>query len=98
MAKLRLLLGGDVENAKLLVSGFACAVTCEARQPKAWIARRGRFSLQCTLERIIPEVIMTQSEKKRRNMAKIAAAAFLKVLESKCGFKRIRVRRQGMER
>mmetsp|Transcript_67561 Transcript_67561/g.180553 ORF Transcript_67561/g.180553 Transcript_67561/m.180553 type:complete len:80 (-) Transcript_67561:1103-1342(-) len=56
MAKLRLLLGGDVENAKLLVSGFACAVTCEARQPKAWIARRGRFSLQCTLERIIPEV------------------------------------------
>eukprot|EP00292_Cryptomonas_paramecium_P023458 CAMPEP_0113697362 /NCGR_PEP_ID=MMETSP0038_2-20120614/22093_1 /TAXON_ID=2898 /ORGANISM="Cryptomonas paramecium" /LENGTH=187 /DNA_ID=CAMNT_0000620367 /DNA_START=33 /DNA_END=592 /DNA_ORIENTATION=+ /assembly_acc=CAM_ASM_000170 len=88
----------SARNPKMMVSAFAMAVTCEGNQPKDWIARKGQFSLQNTLERIIPEVILAENEKRYRMMTKIATAAFLKVLENKCGFRRIRIRRQGLDR
>mmetsp|Transcript_3047 Transcript_3047/g.8586 ORF Transcript_3047/g.8586 Transcript_3047/m.8586 type:complete len:108 (-) Transcript_3047:677-1000(-) len=94
MAKQRV----GAKNPKMFVSAFAMAVTCHGSLPKDWIARKGKHSIQSTLERMIPEVILSENEKKYRIMSKIAAAAFVKVLENKCGFRRIRVRRQGLER
>jgi len=88
-----------IDDPKSLVSAFALAVTCEAKQqPKAWIARKGRFSLQKALQQLFPEVLLSESEKRSRVKNKIAAAAFLKVLEIQCGFGLIRIRRQGLAR
>mmetsp|Transcript_58789 Transcript_58789/g.155648 ORF Transcript_58789/g.155648 Transcript_58789/m.155648 type:complete len:194 (-) Transcript_58789:684-1265(-) len=43
------------DSPKQLASSFALAVTRESAEPKAWIARKGRHSLQDTLEKIIPQ-------------------------------------------
>jgi len=86
------------DSPKQLASSFALAVTRESAEPKAWIARKGRHSLQDTLEKIIPQILLTDNEKRSRTKTKIATAAFLKALETICRFRRIRIRRQGMER
>eukprot|EP00292_Cryptomonas_paramecium_P022427 CAMPEP_0113708384 /NCGR_PEP_ID=MMETSP0038_2-20120614/28941_1 /TAXON_ID=2898 /ORGANISM="Cryptomonas paramecium" /LENGTH=198 /DNA_ID=CAMNT_0000634063 /DNA_START=19 /DNA_END=612 /DNA_ORIENTATION=+ /assembly_acc=CAM_ASM_000170 len=76
-----------VKNPEMFVSAFALAVTCGGSQPRDWIARTGRHSLQNTLERMLPEGIFSESGKRCQVMAKTTTALFHKVLESRCGFK-----------
>eukprot|EP00292_Cryptomonas_paramecium_P007605 CAMPEP_0113686054 /NCGR_PEP_ID=MMETSP0038_2-20120614/15056_1 /TAXON_ID=2898 /ORGANISM="Cryptomonas paramecium" /LENGTH=352 /DNA_ID=CAMNT_0000606293 /DNA_START=62 /DNA_END=1120 /DNA_ORIENTATION=- /assembly_acc=CAM_ASM_000170 len=87
-----------VKSPKTFVSAFALAVTTEGSHCKDWIARKGKYSLQNTLERIIPQVIQSENEKNIRTVSKVTAAAFLKVIERKCGFHKVRIRRQGLDR
>mmetsp|Transcript_67436 Transcript_67436/g.180171 ORF Transcript_67436/g.180171 Transcript_67436/m.180171 type:complete len:329 (+) Transcript_67436:253-1239(+) len=76
-------------SPKTLVAAFVLAVTTEVRHCKDWITKKGQNSIPNALERMIP--------KKFRIMNKIAVPAFLKVIEGKCGFRRIRIRRQGLD-
>mmetsp|Transcript_4245 Transcript_4245/g.12112 ORF Transcript_4245/g.12112 Transcript_4245/m.12112 type:complete len:479 (+) Transcript_4245:105-1541(+) len=115
-----------MQEIKSLSAAFALAVTCESKETKAWVARKGCHSLQSALEIIFPkvlsipvlildivfnslfkllsypdrrqQVLLVHNEKRRKIKSTIGTAAFLKVLETECGFKRIRIRRQGVER